>query len=152
MILLSKIDNNQFKENGLVNFNHVVEKVAENYADLMQSKNMTLNLNINQELKVTISNALADILVSNLFQNATRHNVAGGKIIVDINHNSLIISNSGEPLTISPDDLFVRFIKDDSSKESLGLGLSIIKSILDSYGYSITYNYMNKLHVFEIQF
>ena len=152
LILLSKIDNNQFKENGLVNFNHVVEKVAENYADLMQSKNMTLNLNINQELKVTISNALADILVSNLFQNATRHNVDGGKITVDINHNSLIISNSGEPLTISSDDLFVRFKKDDSSKESLGLGLSIIKSILDSYGYSISYNYMNKLHVFEIQF
>jgi K+-sensing histidine kinase KdpD len=63
-----------------------------------------------------------------------------------------VISNSGEPLTISPDELFVRFKKDDSSKESLGLGLSIIKSILDSYGYSISYNYINQLHVFEIMF
>lgn len=152
LILLSKIDNNQFKENGLVNFNYVVEKVAENYADLMQSKNITLTINGNEELNVSINNTLADVLVSNLFQNATRHNITGGEITVTINHHSLVISNSGEPLTISPDELFVRFKKDDSSKESLGLGLSIIKSILDSYGYSISYNYINQLHVFEIMF
>ena len=152
LILLSKIDNNQFKENGLVNLNQVIEKVAENYADLIQSKKIKFKINKSEELKANINNTLADILVSNLFQNATRHNVTSGEIIVNINHDSLMISNTGEPLTISPDELFVRFKKDDSSKESLGLGLSIIKSILDSYGYSISYNYINQLHVFEVTF
>lgn len=152
LILLSKIDNNQFIENGLFNLNQVIEKVAENYTDLILSKKMTLKINRNEELNVIISNTLADVLISNLFQNAIRHNTTGGEISININHDSITISNTGEPLIISRDDLFVRFKKDDSSKDSLGLGLSIIKSILDSYNYSISYNYINQLHVFEVKF
>ena len=96
--------------------------------------------------------ALAEILITNLFQNAIRHNTIGGKIMIDIKNNSLIIANTGEPLTIKPNDLFVRFKKNDASKESLGLGLSIVKSITQLYNYSITYNYHHELHIFTLKF
>ena len=96
--------------------------------------------------------ALADILISNLLQNAIRHNEEGGKISIHTDQYTLSISNSGKPLSIDPKDLFVRFKKDDSSIDSLGIGLSITKSILDSYSYSISYHYLNQLHVFELTF
>ena len=104
------------------------------------------------DVEVTINPTLADILISNLLQNAIRHNQEAGKIVVSIMNKSFSISNSGEALKIDKEDLFVRFKKNDGSKDSLGLGLSIVKSIIDSYGFTISYSYDNLLHTFVVTF
>ena len=152
LILLSKIDNRQFQESVSINLKNVIDKATRQYADVIQAKKIKLDTVANHDVTININTALADILISNLLQNAIRHNIEGGEISIQINQHSLSIKNSGKPLTIDPKDLFVRFKKDDSSIDSLGIGLSITKSILDSYGYSISYHYINQLHVFEIKF
>jgi signal transduction histidine kinase len=152
LILLSKIDNNQFKENSSISLKNVIDRAIRQYADVIQAKKISLDVIINTDATINMNVALADILISNLLQNAIRHNIEGGEILIHLNQHALSISNSGKPLTIDPKDLFVRFKKDDSSIDSLGIGLSITKSILDSYGYSISYNYLNQLHVFELKF
>ncbi len=152
LILLSKIDNNQFKESGSISFRTVIDKVANQCSDAILSKKISLEVIADNDVTISMNAALADILISNLLQNAIRHNIEGGEISIHLNQHVLYISNSGMPLTIDPKDLFVRFKKDDSSIDSLGIGLSIIKSILDSYGYSISYQYLNQLHVFELKF
>jgi signal transduction histidine kinase len=152
LILLSKIDNHQFKESGSMSLKTVIDKVTHQYADVIQTKKISLDVIIDADATINMNLALADILISNLLQNAIRHNIDGGKISIHLNQHALSISNSGKPLTIDPKDLFVRFKKDDSSIDSLGIGLSITKSILDSYGYTISYHYLNQLHVFEIKF
>ena len=86
------------------------------------------------------------------WQNAIRHNYKGGKISITINGSVFSIKNTGEPLKIKENDLFVRFKKNDASKDSLGLGLSIVKSIADTYSFSISYSYVNLLHSFDIKF
>ena len=128
LILLSKIENNQFKENELIPINKIINKVVNNFADLIEVKNIKLKLNLKDELQITINPTLAEILLSNLVQNAIRHNVNGGIINIDLMQNKLIISNSGEALTINSNELFTRFKKNDASKDSLGLGLAIVKS------------------------
>lgn len=152
LILLSKIDNHQFKESGSISFKTIIDKVTRQYADVIQSKKISLDVTIDADVTINMNAALADILISNLLQNAIRHNLESGKISIHLNQQTMSISNSGKPLTIDPKDLFVRFKKDDSSIDSLGIGLSITKSILDSYGYSISYHYLNQLHVFELKF
>lgn len=152
LILLSKIDNHQFKESSSISLKNVIDKAICQYTDVIQSKKIDLDVTIDSNLTINMNTVLADILISNLLQNAIRHNIEDGKILIDINQHFLSISNSGKPLTIDPKNLFVRFKKDDSSIDSLGIGLSIAKSILDSYGYSISYSYLDQLHVFELKF
>ncbi len=150
LILLSKIENNQFKENELISVNKIINKVINNFADLIEVKNIKLNLNLKDDLQLTINPTLAEILLSNLVQNAIRHNVNGGIINIDLMQNKLIISNSGEALTINSNGLFTRFKKNDASKDSLGLGLAIVKSICNIYQLNIDYSYSNQLHTFTL--
>lgn len=152
LLLLTKIENNQFQENSIVNLKETIAKVFGNYSDLIGAKQIQLEINLESDLKIKANPLLADILVSNLLQNAIRHNHEGGRIIVSLIGNTMQISNSGEPLAINKEELFTRFKKNDASKDSLGLGLSIVKSITDTYNYKIIYNYDNSLHNFTISF
>ncbi len=152
LLLLTKIENNQFHEQANIHLNEAITKTLSNYADLIQAKNIQIETNFESKPVLEMDPALVDILLSNLFQNAIRHNKEGGKITVSIKDKQLCIANSGEPLTVNKEDLFVRFKKDDASKDSLGLGLSIVKSIVDLYGFEIHYDYSNSLHTFTIKF
>ncbi len=150
LILLSKIENNQFKENEAVNLISIINKTVANYIDLIEIKNIQLKLNLQNDLQITINPTLAEILLSNLVQNAIKHNVNRGVITIELIQNKLIISNSGEALTINPTELFTRFKKDDASKDSLGLGLAIVKSICNICHLKIDYSYSNNLHTFSL--
>ncbi|MBA2612668.1 MAG: HAMP domain-containing histidine kinase [Bacteroidetes bacterium] len=152
LLLLAKIENHQFKENSSFTVNSIVKKVLAHFEDLLVAKHIMVDNSIAEEVFVNMNAPLAEILITNLVQNAIRHNSIGGKIIISIKDNSLIIANTGEPLRVDSKDLFVRFKKNDASKESLGLGLSIVKSIAALYNYNISYNYHNSLHIFTLNF
>ncbi|MEO6301820.1 MAG: HAMP domain-containing sensor histidine kinase [Bacteroidia bacterium] len=152
LLLLAKIENQQFKEHASVSIDNIVKKILSHFEDLIIAKHIVIENTVTEDFKVNINPALADILVTNLVQNAIRHNTIGGKIIITLKNNTFIIANTGEPLNIAAKDLFTRFKKNDASKESLGLGLSIVKSITALYNYTISYNYHHSLHVFTLKF
>ncbi len=152
LILLSKIENNQFKESESISIKQFISKIADNYIDLFQSKNINLELNLSEDVIVKMNPTLAEILLTNLIQNAIRHNDEKGKIIIELKQNQLTISNSGKPLTIPKDHLFIRFKKNDASKDSLGLGLSIVNGIAKTYRFRINYDYSSSLHHFQVNF
>jgi signal transduction histidine kinase len=90
---------------------------------------------------------LAKRLVTNLFDNALRHNLAGGHITVatrtESGHAILTIANSG-PI-IPPDDidrLFQPFQRRHSDRanhpDGHGLGLSIVQSIAAAHGATLS--------------
>lgn len=152
LILLSKIENNQFSESEEIQVKSVVSKIADNFIDVIHSKNISLDLMLNQDISTKMNPTLAEILITNLLQNAIRHNTENGQITIELKENSLIIFNTGNPLTIPEEQLFMRFKKNDASKESLGLGLSIVNSIAKSYGFDINYSYINSSHYFKVAF
>lgn len=152
LILLSKIENNQFSESETIQVKAVVSKIADNFIDVIHSKNISLDLMLNQDISTKMNPTLAEILITNLLQNAIRHNRENGQITIELKENSLIISNTGNPLTIPEEQLFMRFKKNDASKESLGLGLSIVNSIAKSYGFDINYSYITSSHYFKVVF
>ncbi len=152
LILLSKIENNQFSKNSEINLKEKVEAAVSNFNEMILIKNIMVVTELNNDLPVFIHPALADILLTNLLQNAIRHNYNDGLIKIYISGNSLTISNTGKTLSIPQEELFTRFKKDDASKDSLGLGLSIVKSITTLYNIDINYTYISAMHTFTLKF
>ncbi|RYD72240.1 MAG: sensor histidine kinase, partial [Sphingobacteriales bacterium] len=79
-----------------------------------------------------------------------RHNQRGGKILIELTEIALVISNTGKDFT-GKDRLFDRFSKSNES-EGMGLGLAITKQVCNLYGYQITYQQINELHIFSVFF
>ncbi|HSH66909.1 MAG TPA: HAMP domain-containing sensor histidine kinase [Bacteroidia bacterium] len=150
LILLSKIENNQFEKLETIKLNEIVQKVLDNFSEQIQVKRLELELDFQNELSVCMNDALADILISNLLQNAIRYTKPGGRIKINVLGNIFSISNSGEQLPFDSNDLFMRFKKSTNSKDSLGLGLSIVKSIVSYYNYSVSYAYYDHTHMFKL--
>ncbi|MBI9033436.1 MAG: HAMP domain-containing histidine kinase [Bacteroidales bacterium] len=151
LILLTKIENNQFPETRDINLKDRITFHLENFEEMMDSKEIKISL----ELQNTIKNMnpdLADILMINLIKNAIRHNQQKGIIDIKLNHMSLTISNSGPESTIPANKIFHRFTKRQNSKDSLGLGLSIVKKICDLYACEISYSYNNQMNVMHVDF
>ncbi len=152
LLLLAKIENNQFKDTSEINLQKIIEKVLSNYEDLIDAKNISVQKNLENDCKIKMNAILCDVLISNLIQNATRHNITGGTIKIELISDKLTISNTGNPLNIKPEELFVRFKKNDASKDSIGLGLSIVKSITELYAIQLEYTFSENRHAFTLHF
>ncbi|WP_317898044.1 type IX secretion system histidine kinase PorY [Aurantibacillus circumpalustris] len=152
LLLLAKIENNQFKEAEIIDIEKTIRKIKENFEDLLDTKEIKLNTQITSPLSVKMNSALADILFTNLLQNAIRHNFKGGEIKIELSTQSITISNTGENLKVKPDDLFTRFKKNEASNESMGLGLAIVQSICVLYGIEIQYDFKSRFHSFALNF
>ncbi|MGG9963841.1 sensor histidine kinase [Ferruginibacter sp. SUN106] len=152
LLLLTKIDNQQFKDTEHVDIANIVAKHLNNYEELIAAKEITLTQNIDAACIVSMNKIMAEILVSNLITNAIKHNIKNGAITITSEMNRLTVSNTGTELKSNPDELFERFRKDKVNSESLGLGLSIVKKICEQYNYKAVYEYANGLHTIAIEF
>ncbi len=152
LLLLTKIENNQFNTSQKINLNTLIASLINDYQLIYEAKNVSLSLLLNQEITIQLNPILAELLIGNLINNAYKHNMVNGTIEIKLENNSFIISNSGNELSFNKNDLFKRFKKDDTSKDSLGLGLAIVKSITDNYNYTISYTDTNSQHIFTLKF
>lgn len=151
LLLLSKIENNQFSNSEVISFSEIVKKKIELYADLAAIKNIQLKTHI-QPAELPMHPLLADIVVSNLLSNALKHSPAQGKMFIELSASQFRVSNAGSVLRSTPDQLFIRFHKENSEGDSTGLGLALVKQISILSKHSITYNYINGMHVFTYTF
>jgi len=62
------------------------------------------------------------------------------------------VSNTGIPPQLNISELFERFKKDSLSGDLLGLGLSIVKTICDTYGFPVIYLFENGMHKIKVFF
>ncbi|MCW3090163.1 MAG: two-component sensor histidine kinase [Ferruginibacter sp.] len=152
LILLTKIDNQQFQEKDIINAGNILRHQLKNYEELVAAKKITVTTSIDNECTIAMNETMAEILFSNLVTNAIKHNLANGKIDIVLTPNNLVISNTGHPLKVNPAELFERFKKDDQDTISLGLGLSIVKKICEQNRFLATYNCNGEMHTIQVQF
>lgn len=152
LLLISKIENQVFHEKKIVSLKQIIVNGLDNYKEIMQLKKITVEMDANDEALVEMNEVLAEIMVSNLLSNAVRFNIDGGFIKCQIDKMFLILTNSGLALTIKPEDLFKRFHKSSNNPQSVGLGLSIVKKITETYGVQINYICHDNIHVIKLQY
>jgi signal transduction histidine kinase len=146
LILLTRIGNKQFADTLLISMNELVEKKLEHFEELLLMKEIRVSRELTESPALHMNPVLADVLIANLIGNAIKHNVKNGQLHVKTTKQSLTISNTGELLHTPPAELFDRFRKENASSESLGLGLSIVRQICDTYQIKISYTCVDKLH------
>ena len=152
LLLLSKIENNQFSDHKSVDIIKIIEECNEDFADLIEFKNINLRIDKKSGLFLTMNEDLARILFSNLIKNAVNHNINSGFITITIESNKFSIANSGKDIKTEPTFLFERFNKKSDNPQSIGLGLAIAKSICTLYNFNISYSYSEKQHLLIILF
>jgi signal transduction histidine kinase len=149
LLLLAKIENKQFADKGLVNLGEKINEKMNSFHELWQNQHITVSVQQNDTF-VSMNKALADILLNNLFSNATRHNVQNGIIQIALTKNRLIFKNSSEHTGLDKSRLFTRFGNPVEHSLQNGLGLSIIKQICDASNFEVTYFFKDELHHFMI--
>ena len=152
LLLLSKIQNNQFPAMERIDVSAILKRLFNDLTDLMDFKNISLKKTFTGTISANMNPDLAEILFSNLVRNAIRHNIENGRITVTAQDNTVSIENTGLPFDGDTETLFQRFNKNSRHQDSHGLGLSIVKTICDSYRFSIAYTVQGNIHKFSIQF
>lgn len=152
LILLAKIDNQQFESSELINVKEVLEKVFTSFEEQINSKNISVEKRFTGNAFVSTNLILFEILLNNLISNAIKHNIQNGEIVVELEENSLKIINSGRRLEDSSEKMFQRFKKQSNAENSIGLGLSIVKKICDLFNFDIQYNNVYEKHTITLTF
>lgn len=152
LLLISKIENYFFREERKVSLKQIIEQNLDNYREIMQLKNISVQMNGENPAVISINEVLAEILISNLISNAVRYNIDGGFIKCTIAEGYIIISNTGVPLKTDPELLFRRFHKNGDNPQSVGLGLSIVRKIADTYRMRINYRCTGNIHELILSF
>ena len=152
LILLTRIENNQFPELSKVHLKERIEYHVDNFRELIEARNIKTVLDLNDDTWINVNTALADILIINLIKNAIRYNYDDGKLNIHLGGDSLLITNTGPKIDIPTEQLFNRFVRSQSSNDSIGLGLSLVKKISELYEFDIKYVFEDKLHKISVTF
>ncbi|GAB3997425.1 hypothetical protein GCM10028807_42610 [Spirosoma daeguense] len=150
LLLLAKIENRQFNESHPVDLANLLCEKLNDMDEVLTFKELSVKVDLMAPFEVQLPTALAESLVTNLVNNAIKHNQPNGRIELQSTANELCLSNTGGKLTSEPERLFERFKKESTGPDSVGLGLSIIRQICDSYGLHIAYQETDGIHQFCI--
>ncbi|NPA45070.1 MAG: HAMP domain-containing histidine kinase, partial [Chlorobi bacterium] len=115
LLMISKIENNQFNENQTLNIKNVVNKIIKNFDILFEAGEFNLKFSA-EEFYIKINPVLLDVLISNLIKNAIAHTKKGNEINIKIYNYFVKISNHGNKSDIVPENLFKRFKKGKTNK------------------------------------
>ena len=123
--------------------------ILEALSKLYLEDESKIELNINQDFKITADLYYLSIAIKNLIDNALKY-TQELPIIVDINKNEIKISNKAKELSKDLEYYLKPFTQELSHRNGFGLGLSTVKKIIDKHQYKLSYEYIDGYIVFKI--
>lgn len=151
LLLLAKIENQQYPVTEQPDLCKVVDKYLGLFEELVKEKELDIQTDMTDTAPWPLHPALTDILVSNLLGNAIKYNYPHGKIHIQLTADTFSITNTSKLPEIPASDLFQRFKKQSTGyTNSNGLGLAIVKKMADSYHFQLSYDYQNGAHTFRV--
>lgn len=151
LLLLTKIENKQFPDTQLISLDEMIRDQFESFGELLEMKEVNLKYICHEDMMFEGNKTLMELLLNNLFANAILHNFQGGHCIIRLSKQQFSIANPGEAPIADSNRLFERFYK-GSKSESTGLGLAISKQICLNFGWEISYQFEDRMHIFSISF
>ncbi|MEA4916888.1 HAMP domain-containing sensor histidine kinase [Proteiniphilum sp.] len=153
LLLLAKIDNEQFQQRETVDLAAVLFEQLAPLKERADSEGIVLVVEEINPLIISANLILLESLINNLIVNAIRHNVKDvGIIIIILKDNVLSVSNTGQFEPLNPDKIFRRFSRTSEEKKGNGLGLSIVRQICLLHQWKIRYEYRGNKHCFSVVF
>lgn len=148
LLLLTKIENNQFAAIDFISFNELIKIKIQEFDLLFKEKDLRFSFISKSDFRVKMNMHLAGILLNNLLSNAVNHNINNGSISIEAEQNEIRFCNTGEASELNDETIFNRFVKGNS--KSHGLGLAIVKQICESHDLEISYHKYEQ-HCFVIK-
>lgn len=149
LLLLAKIDNKQF-DSETFHLDKVLNQSLEILQEHFEQKNISVNTEISDNVKVNGNIGLTEVLINNLILNAIRHTSINGSILIRLSQSEFEVSNSGTG-KLNGDLLFKRFSRFSKDNNGSGLGLAIVKEICKSQNWTIDYRFENHNHIFSVK-
>lgn len=135
LLLISKVENNQYDKADVVMIAGVIMEIQEELEDRMDEKRLSFTNNMKYIYSIMGNRPLMHTLLFNLVNNAIKYNVPNGSIIIadELKDDVYIleITDTGTGMDQKQiENAFNRFEKfETDERESYGLGLAIVKSI-----------------------
>jgi len=149
LLLLAKIDNKQF-DSKTFHLDEVLNQSLEILQEHFEQKNISVNTEISDNVKVNGNIGLTEVLINNLIINAIRHTSINGSILIRLSQSEFEVSNSGTG-KLNGDLLFKRFSRFSKDNNGSGLGLAIVQEICKSQNWTINYRFENNNHIFSVK-
>jgi two-component system OmpR family sensor kinase len=152
LTLLAKLEHYELAPNALADLSQLVATTETSFADLAEMKGLRTTQHLTPGVRVPLDEALAQLLLNNLFSNAIRHNLPGGELRIQLSPTELLLANTGHAPTAPVSELFGRFKKGNAALDSIGIGLAIVKRISELYGHQLAYTYADGWHTMRLTF
>lgn len=145
ILKLNKLENNKMLPDAKdINLSVFLQEKIVNFINKIDEKDLELILNIDDNVMFKIDESYIEIIFNNLISNAIKFTNSKGTITITLSKNdhyvSFIVSDTGCGMSNETGKhIFDKFYQGDTShyKEGNGLGLSLVKQVIDTIGGSI---------------
>lgn len=129
---------------------YFLEDIVDDAIDILMCEENEISVNLTN-MKVDVDFKLFSIAIKNLIDNGIKHSV-DNKVIIVAKGDEIVFKNKGAQLQYPLENYFEPFFKGDDvkSNQSFGLGLYIIKNILDANDFELKYKYDNGINIFTM--
>lgn len=131
---------------------HVIDQAIDLLMLDDQKREEQVHVEGDFDFTVAVDFDLMALAIKNLMDNAMKHSLKH-RVCVKSCGQTLIIANEGEPLKMAIEEYFQPFVSGSKACGSgLGLGLYIVKNIVEQHGLEVVYAYEEGQHLFRIDF
>lgn len=150
---LSKVESAEYKlQKEDVDLRKISEKLVENYTSQMDERGLEIRLS--GECVVSADELCMMQVLDNLIGNAVKYSIEGSVIEIQLSDNKYRIANtSSVDFDVDVKDLTTPFVKGDNSrsgKKGSGIGLAIVKNLVEQHGYHLEIECNDRIFVAEI--
>lgn len=125
--------------------------IIESLEKLYLEDESKIEIKINEDFKISGDLHYLSKALKNLIDNALKYAISF-PIIIETNKNEISILNKGTKLSKELEYYLKPFTQELSQRDGFGLGLSIVKKIMDKHGFQVDYFYENEFNIFKINF
>ncbi|WP_245176550.1 sensor histidine kinase [Flavobacterium denitrificans] len=134
LLLISRIENNQYQANENINFHEILNDLQEDFQDRLEDREIDFKNQMTHNYNFIGNRTLIHILIYNLVINAIKYNRPKGDIVIfdgfENDRYFISITDSGLGMTeVHLEKIFNRFARINSDQDGQGLGLAIAESI-----------------------
>ncbi|OCL88375.1 Signal transduction histidine-protein kinase BaeS [Aliarcobacter thereius] len=108
-----------------------------------------IKIEIKDNFKIDADLYYLSIALKNLIDNALKY-ASSSPIIIKIKKNEISVLSRGKKLSNDLEYYLKPFTQELSQRDGFGLGLSIVKKIIDKHSFELSYTYKEEFNTFKI--